>query len=80
MPWFVKIIAKIMLSKLPFTTRFWRKLKLFKHGEMHKREYAFQVVLSHYDAAKQYLPKKFSFVVSFSCEKRPKKLYYKHKT
>src|SRR2546426_11298751 len=33
-PWPLKIAAKVVLSRLPFPYSFWRRLSLFKHGDM----------------------------------------------
>lgn len=38
-PWWAKIGAKMMLSRLPFDYQLWQKLGLFRHGYMDKSEY-----------------------------------------
>ena len=48
-PWQIVIIAKIVLSKLPFDYRFWQGLGLFKHGHMANPEYAFKVFTEHFN-------------------------------
>lgn len=48
-PWFLKIIMKIVFSRLPVGYDLWRRLNLFAHGEMHKPKYAFDVFQSHFD-------------------------------
>ena len=48
-PWWGKIIAKIVLSKMPLKYKAWRKVGFFKHGDMIKPEYAYQVFKKHYD-------------------------------
>ena len=48
-PWWGKIIAKIFLSKVPLKYKVWRKIGFFKHGDMVKPEYAYQVFKKHYD-------------------------------
>lgn len=39
-PWWMKVLAKLFLSKLPFSYRFWQKLGLFRHGQMDDPERA----------------------------------------
>jgi SAM-dependent methyltransferase len=48
-PWYVKIAAKLMLSRLPLGYAFWRKLHLFMHGSMRESEYAHNVFRQHFD-------------------------------
>jgi hypothetical protein len=48
-PWQVKIVAKIILARLPLSYGFWEWLSLFKHGEMERPEYAFQVFCRHFE-------------------------------
>ncbi len=48
-PWWMKLAAKIVLSRLPFDYRRWATLGLFKHGDMVDPEYALGVFRSHLD-------------------------------
>ena len=50
-PWFVKIPAKIILSRLPVRYDAWRSLNLFRAGGMDDPETAFKVFQMHSDAA-----------------------------
>jgi SAM-dependent methyltransferase len=50
-PWFVKIPAKIVLSRLPVGYHRWRRLNLFVAGPMDRPKYAFDVFKRHYEAA-----------------------------
>jgi len=50
-PWFVKIPAKIALSRLPIRYDAWRNLNLFRAGGMDDPETAFKVFRMHRDAA-----------------------------
>lgn len=50
-PWWAKIGAKVVLSRLPFGYAFWQKIGLFRHGEMESGEYALNVFQSHVDRA-----------------------------
>jgi hypothetical protein len=50
-PWFIKIPAKIVLSRLPVGYRQWRRLNLFVAGPMDRPKYAFDVFKQHYEAA-----------------------------
>ena len=47
-PWQIKILAKLMLSRLPAGYDFWQKLAMFRHGAMDKPEYAFSVFEKHW--------------------------------
>jgi len=49
LPWWAKIVAKIILSRLPFGYRFWQRLNLFKLGGMEEPEYAREVFAVHFD-------------------------------
>ena len=46
-PWWARIISKIFLARLPISYDFWRKINLFRHGQMDNSEYAFEVFLNH---------------------------------
>ena len=48
-PWQVKIISKLVLSRIPSGYRFWQRLGLFKHGYMEQPAYAYNVFKNHYD-------------------------------
>ena len=43
MLWWLKILLKIFLSRLPIKYLSWSKLSIFRHGTMDKPEYAFKV-------------------------------------
>jgi SAM-dependent methyltransferase len=60
-PWQIKILSKLLLSSLPAKYDFWRKISLFKHGEMEKPDYAFKVFKQHFDRV-DFLRKKGGFV------------------
>jgi hypothetical protein len=46
-PWWLKVWAKVALSRVPVRYRVWQRLNLFVHGRMDQPEYALQVVRSH---------------------------------
>lgn len=46
-PWRVRILGKIVLSRLPVDYRLWKRLGLFEHGAMNQPRYALQVVAEH---------------------------------
>jgi SAM-dependent methyltransferase len=50
-PWYGKIAAKLLLSRLPIEYSFWRRLNLFAHGAMHRPEYACGVFWQHFKRA-----------------------------
>jgi SAM-dependent methyltransferase len=46
-PWWAKIAAKVVLSRLSIDYGRWQRFGLFKHGAMNDPAYAFRVVESH---------------------------------
>jgi len=50
-PWWGKIGAKLVLSRLPFGYASWQRLGLFRHGQMDTSDYAIAVFSSHVDRA-----------------------------
>ena len=46
-PWQLKIVAKLILSKLPFSYSQWSKIGLFRHGKMDSFNYAWNVLSRH---------------------------------
>ncbi len=46
-PWWAKILAKLILSRAPLGYRLWRRLNLFAHGSMDSPEYAYDVMTAH---------------------------------
>jgi hypothetical protein len=47
MPWWLKMVAKGVLTRLPFSYGFWRRLNVFRHGTMDDLGYADRVVEAH---------------------------------
>jgi hypothetical protein len=50
-PWWTKIFAKIVLSRLPFDYRVWQHLGLFRHGKMGSAQYALGIFTAHVERA-----------------------------
>ena len=48
-PWWARIGAKLVLSRLPVGYGLWRKLNLFAHGAMHHADYALCVFQEHFE-------------------------------
>lgn len=48
-PWWIKLSAKIVLSRLPISYNFWKNLSLISHGGMNEPEYAYQVFMQHFN-------------------------------
>ena len=46
-PWWARIGAKLVLSRLPVRYDLWRRLNVFAHGRMNHPEYALGVFQSH---------------------------------
>ena len=51
MKWRIKIIVKILLSKLPIPYSIWKLLGLFKHGKMDSYDYAIKIFNLHFRRA-----------------------------
>jgi SAM-dependent methyltransferase len=49
LPWYVRIAAKLVLSRLPVRNVLWHRLNLFSHGSMDRPDYALGVFQSHFD-------------------------------
>jgi len=47
-PWYMKIIIKLFLSRVPLSYKFWRRLKLFQHGQMEQVSYAYNTFMKHF--------------------------------
>jgi hypothetical protein len=50
-PWWMRIIVKIFLARLPFTYNFWKALHFFEHGEMNQPRKSIEVFLTHAQTA-----------------------------
>ena len=46
-PWYLKILFKIILSRLPLNYSFWQNIGLFRHGHMDKVDYIIKVFERH---------------------------------
>lgn len=51
LPWWSRIAAKIVLSRLPAGYGLWRRIGLFRHGEMDRTGYALEVFDRHVASA-----------------------------
>jgi SAM-dependent methyltransferase len=49
-PWFIKVPAKIALSRIPIRSKYWQQLNIFKAGAMDTPQYAFDIFKKHFDA------------------------------
>ena len=49
LPWWAKMGAKLVLSRLPARYRFWQKLGLFKHGPMEDPAYVWATFARHWE-------------------------------
>lgn len=50
-PWWAKIGAKLILSRIPFSYATWQRFGIFRHGHMDVSKYAIRVFNSHCDRA-----------------------------
>jgi len=55
-PWWEKIISKVLLARLRIPYGFWRKLHLFQHGSMLDASYALSVFNGHNNKIKDQVP------------------------
>lgn len=53
-PWWVRIAVKIVLSRLPISYAFWRRIGLFRHGEMNHPEKAIKTFERYFEKAQSY--------------------------
>lgn len=51
-PWWSKVITKLVLSRLPVSYKLWKKLSLFEHGHMQQSSYVYQVFQKHFERVK----------------------------
>jgi hypothetical protein len=58
--WWIKIIVKIIFSRMPITYQTWKKFGFFVHGRMNNADYAFGVFNRHYSKAKKHLPENYT--------------------
>ncbi|WP_204138883.1 class I SAM-dependent methyltransferase [Halomicronema sp. CCY15110] len=56
-PWQIKILAKILLRRLPVGYSFWKKIGIFRHGYMESVEYSYSIFKTHFENVKP--PKNF---------------------
>ena len=68
MLWWLKILIKIFLSRLPIKYLSWSKLSIFRHGTMDKPEYAFKVAEQHFNRVSGTLKNQLWFVGKYTKE------------
>ena len=51
LPWWFKILAKIILSRIPIDYGFWQRLGIFRHGYMDESDYVLNVFNGHVSRA-----------------------------
>lgn len=61
-PWWIKIISKILLSRFGLSYQQWRHLGIFTHGAMLDYKYAIEVFQNHYSKSMKYLPDNYSLL------------------
>lgn len=52
LPWRLKILAKLVLARIPASPGTWRRLSVFRHGEMEDPTYAWEVAQLHVGRAR----------------------------
>jgi len=52
--WFLKLVVKVIFSRIPIGYTFWRKIKLFKHGNMENPKYAHEVFKKNFFAVEKH--------------------------
>jgi SAM-dependent methyltransferase len=58
-PWWMKLSAKVILSRLPIPYKFWKSFAVISHGSMDEPSYAYQVFIQHFN---RFQPPKKDFV------------------
>ena len=53
MPWYLKVLAKMVLARLPFGYSLFRRVGIFRHGAMDSVDYALGVFRGHHQLAVQ---------------------------
>lgn len=46
-PWWARVVAKILLARLPIPYAFWKRMGLFEHGDMNQPQRALDTFLEH---------------------------------
>jgi SAM-dependent methyltransferase len=61
LPWWFKVLSKIVIYRLPLPYQFWQSISLFDDGKMEVPEYAYNVFSKHFEDVSQQkpLPEKF---------------------
>ena len=57
-PWWAKILIKIVLSRIPLNYRLWSELGIFRHGNMADAGHALNIFHHHFDRVATYLDSK----------------------
>jgi SAM-dependent methyltransferase len=52
LPWWAKIAAKLVLARVPISRHVWRRVNLFRHGQMDDTNYAEHIFIQHYNRVK----------------------------
>jgi len=60
-PWWGKMLGKILLSRMPITYHLWKRIGLFRHGGMANANYAISVFKRHFSRV-EFKRKKSDFV------------------
>lgn len=60
LPWWLKMSAKLVLTRLPVSYDRWRTLGVFRHGAMRDSDYAIEVFNRHFLRVEASLPRGFS--------------------
>jgi SAM-dependent methyltransferase len=61
-PWWAKVCAKLLLARLPIPYSLWRKIKIFRHGDMNAPEHAIRTFEKYLSRAREHsnLPMDFT--------------------
>ncbi len=54
--WFAKIIFKVLLSRLPIDYGIWKRLQIFRHGQMESFDYAKRIFEGHFKDMHKFNP------------------------
>jgi SAM-dependent methyltransferase len=61
LPWWLKVLSKMVIYRLPLPYQFWQSISLFDDGKMEVPDYAYNVFSRHFKDVSQHkpLPEKF---------------------
>ena len=66
--WFLKITIKIIFSRLKIPYKIWKKLNIFKHGQMESFEYSRKIFEGHFNDMNKFVQIKNPIIMELGPE------------